>query len=153
MPKIVNGNRPKCFDEKEKYIIFIHISTFNCRRCFVNKRNRMAVKQLVYLLILLVLYLMIYEAATQQCSSNEGESSILGMMLRRHIFKKIMGVSLGHVCLRECYLDARCQSFNFVISKDVCELNNRTKEARPDDFVPNFDRYYFRRDWNRGELL
>jgi len=26
--------------------------------------------------------------------------------------------------------------------KDICELNNRTKEARPEDFVKNSDRYY-----------
>lgn len=123
-----------------------YINISNCRQ------SRMVVKQFVYLLTLLVLCLLIREAATQQYNNNEGERSILGMMLRRHIFK-IIGASLGDVCLRECYLDARCQSFNFVISKHVCELNNRTKEARPEDFVPNSDRYYFRRDWNRGELL
>ena len=35
---------------------------------------------------------------------------------------------------------------------DTCELNNRTKEARPEDFVPNSARYYFRRDWGKGEF-
>jgi len=91
------------------------------------------------------------ESAVEECSS-EAEYSISGMMLRRHIFKKITGAPLGDVCLRECYRDVRCQSFNYVISRGTCELNNRTKEARPEDFVPNSDRYYFKRDMNRGKL-
>ena len=72
------------------------------------------------------------------------------MMLRRHNYKKITGAPLGNVCLRECYRDVRCQSFNYVISKGTCELNNCTKGARPEDFVPNSDRYYFKRDKDRG---
>ena len=90
------------------------------------------------------------ESAVEECSG-DAEYSILGMMLRRHIFKTIRGAPLGDVCLRECYRDFRCQSFNYVISHDMCELNNRTKEARPEDFVPNSDRYYFKRDMNRGK--
>ena len=31
---------------------------------------------------------------------------------------------------------AMCQSVNYIINEDVCELDNRTKEARPDDLVP-----------------
>ena len=92
------------------------------------------------------------ESAVEECSG-EAEYSILGMMLGGHIFKKITGAPLGNVCLRECYRDVRCQSFNYVISKETCELNNRTKEARPEDFVPNSDRYYFKRDMNRGKLM
>ena len=30
-----------------------------------------------------------------------------------------------------CYNDFRCHSFNYVISEELFELNNRTKEARP----------------------
>jgi len=92
------------------------------------------------------------ESAVEECSG-EAEYSISGMMLRRHIFKKITGAPLGSVCLQECYRDVRCQSFNYVISKETCELNNRTKEARPEDFVPNPDRYYFKRDKHRGKLM
>ena len=33
----------------------------------------------------------------------------------------------------------RRQSFNLVISLLTCEFNNRTKEARPEDFIPNSD--------------
>ena len=92
------------------------------------------------------------ESAVEECSG-EAEYSILGTMLRGHIYKKITGAPLGNVCLQECYHDVRCQSFNFVISKETCELNNRTKEAKPEDFVPNSDRYYFKRDKERGKLM
>ncbi|CAH3179951.1 unnamed protein product, partial [Porites evermanni] len=37
-----------------------------------------------------------------------------------------------------------CQSFNWVISLLTCEFNNRTKEASPEDFIPNPDRSYYR---------
>ena len=33
----------------------------------------------------------------------------------------------------------------------MCEFNNRTKEARPEDFIPNQDRSYYRRGLQRGE--
>ena len=89
------------------------------------------------------------DSAVEECSGDP-EYSILGMMLQRHIYKTITGAPLGNVCLRECYRDFRCQSFNYIISKETCEMNNRTKEARPEDFVPNTDRYYFKRDMNRG---
>ena len=92
------------------------------------------------------------QSALEECSG-EAEYSILGMMLRRHIFKTITGAPLGDVCLRECHRDVRCQSFNYVISQNTCELNNRTKEARSEDFVPNSDRYYFKRDKDRGKWI
>ncbi|CAH3157124.1 unnamed protein product [Pocillopora meandrina] len=84
--------------------------------------------------------------------NEEREASILGMMLEKHIFKKITGAVFGDVCLRDCYRDVRCQSFNYVFTQDMCELSNRTKEARPEDFIPNSERYYFRRDKNRVSL-
>ena len=36
-------------------------------------------------------------------------------------------------------------------SSHKCEVGNRTKEAKPQDFVPNSERYYFRRDMKRSE--
>ena len=92
------------------------------------------------------------ESAVEECSG-EAEYSISGMMLRQHIYKNITGAPLGNVCLRECYRDVRCQSFNYVVSKETCELNNRTKDARPEDFVLNSDRYYFKRDKDRGKFM
>ena len=132
---------------------FIHRTT----ECYLARANRGPLKMITlqYVNILAVLLLCqqaFVESAIEECSG-EAEYSVLGMMLVGHIFKKITGTPLGNVCLRECYRDLRCQSFNYVISKETCELNNRTKEARPEDFVPNSDRYYFKRDMNRGKLM
>ena len=99
---------------------------------------------------LLVMLLVFCQVESQQCSKKGSESSQLGMMLRKHIYKHIRGPVLSFVCVRECVVDVRCQSFNFVISDESCELNNRTKEARPEDYVPNYDRYYFGLYQNRG---
>ncbi|XP_022777601.1 uncharacterized protein LOC111319034 [Stylophora pistillata] len=74
------------------------------------------------------------------------------MMLQRHVFKRITGDALSDVCLRECYVDVRCQSFNYVFTQDICELSDRTKEARPEDYVPNPERFYFKGDYERVPL-
>ncbi|XP_015777969.1 PREDICTED: deleted in malignant brain tumors 1 protein-like [Acropora digitifera] len=34
----------------------------------------------------------------------------------------------------------------------MCEFNDRTKEAKPEDFIPDPDRYYFRKPFNRVPL-
>ena len=85
----------------------------------------------------------------QRCTSEE---SILGMMLQRHIFK-IMKPSNSLQCLQTCNGDVRCQSFNYDFSNDICELNNHTKEDKPEDFIPNFTRYYFGKARKKGLLL
>ena len=108
----------------------------------------MAPGKVQFITTVLVSFQLIFQVTSLQCG---GGQSTQGMMLRRHIFKIIKGVSLGHECLQACNSDVRCQSFNYVISQYMCELNNRTKEARPEDFVPDSDRYYFKRDINRGK--
>ena len=62
-----------------------------------------------------------------QCPIGSGyEISILGWMLQGHIYKtKEANFPLG--CLLACREDDRCQSFNWVISRHLCEFNNRTK--------------------------
>jgi len=57
---------------------------------------------------------------------------------------------LGHECVSACQKDDRCQSFNFVISVGMCEFSDRKKEARPEDFIPDPDRYYSRGAMDRG---
>ena len=91
----------------------------------------------------------VYEVFAQQCK--EDEHAISGMMLRGHTFRT-MRSSIAFECHQACYNDFRCHSFNYVISEEVCELNNRTKEARPENFVPNFERYYVRSNKKRGEI-
>lgn len=100
-------------------------------------------------LVIFVVYQMICKV-TADCKHSE--YSIFGMMLRGHTFKKL-NTSTALECLDACNHDFRCHSFNYVFSQRMCELNNRTKEARPENFVPNSERYYFRRDKKRGKLL
>ena len=85
----------------------------------------------------------------EQCGT---EYSIFGMMLMRHNFKT-MKTSSAMECLHACRDDVRCQSLNYVIGEDSCELNDRTNKAKPEHFVPDSFRYYLTRDKNRGELL
>jgi len=110
------------------------------------------ITNLLYFQFLLVIGELFQEASAQQCPSGGAEYSTSRMMLQRHVYKTIH-VSFGYECLQACHQEIRCQSFNYVISQSTCELNDRTKEARPEDFVPNTDRYYFRRDRNRGKAI
>ena len=77
------------------------------------------------------------------------EYSIGGMFLRGHTFKTSK-VELPKHCYLKCVEEAICQSYNFVIDQSVCELNNRTKEARPKDFLRDQTRYYMKRAKSRG---
>ena len=90
-----------------------------------------------------------YEIFAQECKKDE--HAIFGMMLRRHTFKKLKS-SIAVECNRACKDDFRCHSFNYLITEKLCELNNRTKEARPENFVPNSERYYVRSNKKRGEF-
>ena len=91
----------------------------------------------------------IQQGISEHCK--KGEESIYGWKLQGHIYKTMMA-NFGYECLPTCRQDKRCQSFNWVISLDMCEFSNRTKEARSEDFVPDPDRYYYRRDVNRGKM-
>ena len=97
----------------------------------------------------LVFCQLLAEADIHQC---ESQYSIFGMMLRGHTFKRL-NASISFECHQACNDDFRCQSFHFVIKKNACELNNRTKEARPEDFIPDWHRYYFRRNNGMGKFV
>lgn len=86
--------------------------------------------------------------ASQTCS---GDNSVYGYMLRGNIFKTLQ-TALPFECSQACEGDVRCQSFNYVISKNTCELNDRTKKARPADFLPSSERYYYEKSKNRAAL-
>ena len=97
----------------------------------------------------LVMCQMSYELDAQQCRN---EYSIRGMSLKGHIFMAKKTANWLK-CVDRCNHDIRCQSFNYVINQATCELNNRTKEARPEDFVPDSDRFYIKRLDGRGIVL
>ena len=88
--------------------------------------------------------------ASSQCQA--GEHSIGGMFLRGHTFMTYR-VGLPEMCYFRCEEEVTCQSYNFVIAQTICELNNRTKEATPEDFMPDQMRYYMKRSHNRGTPL
>ena len=71
-------------------------------------------------------------------------------MLKGHIFKTFHARPGSFDCSHACNSDVRCQSYNYVVSRDICELNNRTKEARPEDFVKDKDKYYMMKAPKRG---
>ena len=108
--------------------------------------RKMSASRALSILLILEIF---NKAITQQCLSGGKQESIFGWMLRGHIYKSTT-LNHGHECLKVCRQDNRCQSFNWVISTNMCEFSNRTKEARPVDFVPDPDRYYYRRGMNRG---
>ena len=107
----------------------------------------MKMRQLFRISVVFVLGQLLYKAVTQQCGS---QVSVFGWMLKGHIYNT-MSAELPHTCVQVCREDDRCQSFNWVISFLKCEFSNRTKEARPEDFIPDPDRFYYKRDRNRGK--
>ncbi|XP_078364406.1 neuronal pentraxin-2-like [Oculina patagonica] len=66
------------------------------------------------------------------------------MALKGHTFKKAV-VRAPYMCDFKCEQDVRCQSFNYVIQENVCELNNVTKEEKPEHFVRDPERFYIKR--------
>ena len=86
--------------------------------------------------------------AAAQCQPS-AEYSIRGMFLRGHTFKTYK-IKWHESCYFRCAEEVTCQSYNFVIGLNVCELNNRTKEARPKDFLPDPTRFYIKRAIHRG---
>ncbi|XP_044165854.1 uncharacterized protein LOC114974569 isoform X2 [Acropora millepora] len=80
-----------------------------------------------------------------------GEYSVSGMFLKGHTFKTIT-VEHPTRCQMLCSQDVRCQSYNFIIGEHICELNNRTKEARPEDFGDDPRRFYMKGGFGRVPL-
>ena len=69
-------------------------------------------------------------AAGDQCRI---EINIRGMALKGFVFKR-MTVAALHICDILCERESTCQSYNFNRKEQICELNNRTKDARPENF-------------------
>ena len=88
----------------------------------------------------------------QTCAANlqcKGVQSVYGTMLRGHVFQEHNAANIM-ACSLLCNSNIRCQSINYVISRHLCELNNRTKEARPEDYLQDADRVYVTRPSERG---
>ena len=90
---------------------------------------------------------MCHDVTTDQCPAQE---PIYGKALTGFTFKTLLGTS-AFGCLYHCHYEVRCQSYNFVIRDNICEMNNRTKEAKPEQFVSDPDRSYMERGARRGK--
>ncbi|XP_067030131.1 uncharacterized protein [Acropora muricata] len=88
------------------------------------------------------------ETTNEAC---HGDYSVSGMFLKGHTFKTIT-VDSPTRCQMLCSQDIKCQSYNFIIGQHMCELNNRTKEARPEDFVDDPWRFYMKGGFSRAPL-
>ena len=92
------------------------------------------------------LFVINFVAADDRCRT---EVNIPGMALKGFVFKK-MKVTAPHMCDVRCEKEITCQSYNYVIREMLCELNNRTKEARPENFHSDPARFYIKRLNGRG---
>ena len=93
---------------------------------------------------------LLHSFASQQCGTIGDLYSIYQMMLKGHTFKTFKTQPGTLECREACLADIRCQSYNVVMFIAICELNNRTKEARPEDFVKDKDGYYMAKGSKRG---
>ena len=82
-----------------------------------------------------------------QC--NPAEQSVNGKALKDHTYikKKRCNILTNVWCFETMKSHV---SYNYVITGKIRELNDRTKEEKPDDFVQDGKRFYVRKWKNRG---
>lgn len=107
--------------------------------------SRLLDYQLPYIRVLFMFYQLLV-ATAKNCGS---ESSVYGRMLRDHTFKTLETRDPLE-CMQECHASVLCQSINYSILNGICELNNRTREARPEAFVADMGHLYMKRWSKRG---
>ena len=74
----------------------------------------------------------------------DGTESIQFKALKGHTFST-MHTANPQECHEKCQEDLICQSFNFVMRNGECELNDRTKEVKPNNFIADMERFYMKR--------
>ena len=87
--------------------------------------------------------------ATGQCMS---QVSIFRKALKGHTIDKFH-VIRPDICIKSCQIEPRCQSINYVMKENICELNNRSKKARPEHFMTDEGRIYMTVPFNKGKCL
>lgn len=93
-----------------------------------------------------------YKCQGKTADQCPAEQPIYGKALKGYIFKSLVSSS-SFGCLVDCHYEDRCQSYNYVIKTNICEMNNRTKEAKPDQFVSDADRFYMKRGAHRSKVI
>lgn len=84
--------------------------------------------------------------ASGRCGS---QKSFFGKALKGQVFATSAAES-PDVCFIKCQQEQKCQSFNYVLNENVCEMNNRSKEAKPEKFVTDQGRLYMTGGPKRG---
>ena len=97
-----------------------------------------------HLRFILFVSTMDFVTANDQCRT---EVNIEGMALGSSVFKRC-SLAAPHLCDVKCRQEITCQSYNYNRKYQICELNNRTKEARPDNFLSAPACFYIR--WLNG---
>ena len=90
-----------------------------------------------------------FNNGVQDTEGCEGFQYNYGGALLHHVYQ-IIKVPGSIYCLRACDDDIRCQSINHVVHGESCELNNRTKKARPEAFTTDITKVYMKKFRKRG---
>lgn len=120
------------------FFFSFHSSSFSVTVFLFRQPSAMFCPEVFYVTTTIFLAHMFARVRSEECRDIY---STYGMMLKGHIIKT-MSTSSSLQCLLACKDDIRCQSFNYVMLQNICELNSLTKEASPKDFLPSSNRYY-----------
>ena len=93
--------------------------------------------------IYLIVCIFASKTTGQQCTPSE--VSIPDKALNGHTYKTTV-VSGPIQCQVLCENDPKCRSYNFYILTKECEMNDETKESKPNDFVTDDQRFYMKRE-------
>ena len=85
-----------------------------------------------------------------QCKPSE--RSISGKALTGHTYKAVT-VSRPFECQVLCENDSKCRSYNFFLPEKICEMNSKTKEAEPQDFVKDDLRFHMKREGKINDFV
>ena len=111
------------------------------RRCHKSDMLLVAGRQASFFIVLFFISQLFRDNASQQCGAGGDLYSIYQMMLKGHTYKSFKTAPGTLECREACLADVKCQSYNVVMFIAICELNNRSKETRPEHFVKKKDRY------------
>ena len=105
-----------------------------------NSKNPMNRQENLIIYMLFMGSLMLQRIVSQHCKGDI--YSDYQMMLKGHTYKTIK-VRRGSLdCRQACLADTRCRSYNVLFFQQICQLTDSTKEASPDDFVQDNERYH-----------
>lgn len=134
----------------QTYLLFERPCEHACCDYTSTAQAIMTQQRIDIVLTLFVVPLMLRSIDSRQCRD---VLSVYQKMLKGHTFKSFQSRPLSSIdCIQACTSDDRCQSFNFVMASGMCELNNRTANARPKDLIDNVERFYMEKS-PRGTLF